>query len=303
MSTSTNPSASMSMSPITSTNPSPNTSTNPSMSPSASMSPGASMGPGMGPSASSRTSVGFAALHRPGEPLLLPNAWDYASARLLTEMGYHAIGTTSYGVALANGLPDGTGATRDETAALARRLSSLPVHLTVDIESGFSDEPDVVAAFVQTLKMVNVDGINIEDALGDPSVLVNKIAAIKAAAPGVFVNARTDTYWLGDHGKQRETLRRVEAYVEAGADGIFVPALQDPALIKQLVALGKPLNILLQSNGLTVPQLADLGVARISAGSLLFRIALGTLRAWRWEVVPAGEELLHPDFRPDQRPA
>ncbi len=238
--------------------------------------------------------VGFAALHRPGEPLLLPNAWDYASARILTEIGYRAIGTTSYGVANACGLPDGQGATRQETTALARRLRPLPGYLTVDIEGGFSDDPHEVAEFVADLC---ADGVNLEDGLGDPALLCRKVQAVKALAPHVFVNARTDTYWLGE--RQDETRQRLEAYLEAGADGIFAPGLQDPALIAELAALG-PLNILLQRNGLTVPRLAELGVARISTGSLLFRIALGTLRAWGWEVVPAGEELLHPDLGPDQ---
>lgn len=241
--------------------------------------------------------MSFAELHRPGDPLLLPNAWDFASARILREEGYSSIGTTSYGVAVANGLPDAEAATREETAALARRLQALPIYLTVDIESGFSDDPDEVADFVAGL---GVDGVNIEDGLGDPALLCRKIEAIKAAAPGVFVNARTDTYWLGE--RQHETRARVERYCAAGADGIFVPALQDPAVIAELAPL-RPLNILFQRNGLTVSQLKELGVARISTGSLLFRLVLGSLRRWGWEVVLAGEELLQPDLGPDQRPA
>ncbi|MFE1883457.1 isocitrate lyase/PEP mutase family protein [Streptomyces diastatochromogenes] len=218
----------------------------------------------------------FAALHhRPGEPLLLPNAWDHASAAALAAHGYPAIGTTSLAVAAAVGLPDGEAATRDHTLRLALTLGSEPYLLSVDAEDGFSEDPDEVAELAHQLWAVGVVGINLEDGLGPVTRHAAKIAAVKAAVPGLFVNARTDTYWLGD-GDETDTLRRLDAYQQAGTDGVFVPGLTDPARIDVLVRrVDAPLNILYSPAGPTVPRLADLGVRRVSLGSLLYRRALG----------------------------
>ncbi|WP_369392692.1 isocitrate lyase/phosphoenolpyruvate mutase family protein [Streptomyces sp. CG1] len=213
----------------------------------------------------------FAGLHhRPGEPLLLPNAWDHASAAALAARGFPAIGTTSLAVAAAAGLPDGAGATREQTLRLALTLGSEPYLLSVDAEDGFSRDPDEVAAVARELWVMGVAGINLEDGLG-PS---DRLAA-KVAVPGLFVNARTDTYWSGD-GDERDTLRRLDAYQQAGADGVFVPGLTDPGRIAALVRrLDVPLNLLYSPGGPTVAQLAGLGVRRVSLGSLLYRRALG----------------------------
>lgn len=216
----------------------------------------------------------FADLHQPGDPLLLPNAWDFASAATLAAQGYRAVGTTSLGVAAAAGVPDGQGLTRDQTAHLATMIRPLPCFITVDVEDGFSDDPDEVARYVAGL---GVAGINIEDGMRDSDLLCRKIAAIKRSAPDVFVNARTDTYWLAD-GSPEATRRRLDAYLEAGADGVFVPGLRDPSVIGSLSNLA-PLNVL-YSPGVSVTRLAELGVARVSTGSLLLRMALGTLRGW-----------------------
>ncbi|MGW1915844.1 isocitrate lyase/PEP mutase family protein [Streptomyces sp. NPDC002076] len=222
------------------------------------------------------TVTSFAALHHhPGEPLLLPNAWDHASAAALAARGFPAIGTTSLAVAAAVGLPDGRGATREHTLRLALTLGSEPWLLSVDAEDGFADDPDEVAEFARELWAVGVVGINLEDGLGRMDRHAAKIAAVKAAVPGMFVNARTDTCWLGD-GDGTQTLRRLEAYRQAGADGVFVPGLTDPQRIAGLVRhLDAPLNILYSPTGPSVAQLADLGVRRISLGSLLYRRALG----------------------------
>ncbi|MFF4471551.1 isocitrate lyase/phosphoenolpyruvate mutase family protein [Streptomyces sp. NPDC001599] len=221
------------------------------------------------------TVTAFAALHRAGEPLLLPCAWDHASAFALAGQGFRAVGTTSLGVAAAAGLPDGASATRDETLRLALTLGSAPFPLSVDAEDGFSDDPDEVGEFARQLAAVGAVGINLEDALGPADRHAAKIAAVRAAAPGLFVNARTDTYWSGD-GDATQTLRRLEAYREAGADGVFVPGLTDPARIASLAAhFDVPLNILYTPAGPTLAHLADLGVRRVSLGSLLYRRALG----------------------------
>ncbi|MGW0134994.1 isocitrate lyase/PEP mutase family protein [Streptomyces sp. NPDC003299] len=222
----------------------------------------------------------FAALHRAGEPLLLPCAWDHASAYALAARGFPAIGTTSLGVAAAAGLPDAAAATREETLRLALLLGSGPFLLTVDVEGGFSDDPEHVGLLAQELWAVGVAGINLEDGRGSTGRHAAKIAAVKAAVPGLFVNARTDTHWPGggsggDAGPS-QTLRRLERYQEAGADGVFVPGLADPAAIAALVRqLSVPLNILYTPGGPSVDRLTDLGVRRISLGSLLYRQALG----------------------------
>nr|WP_202558073.1 isocitrate lyase/phosphoenolpyruvate mutase family protein [Streptomyces sp. SID5789] len=214
-------------------------------------------------------------MHRPGAPLLLPCAWDHASAFALAGQGFPAVGTTSLGVAAGSGLPDGAAATRDETLRLALTLGSGPFLLTVDAESGFADDPDDVGEFARQLAAVGAVGINLEDALGTADRHAAKIAAVRSAAPGLFVNARTDTYWSGG-GDPGETVRRLEAYREAGADGVFVPGLTDPARIEALAAhFDVPLNVLHSPTGPTLPHLADLGVARVSLGSLLYRRALG----------------------------
>lgn len=214
----------------------------------------------------------FAALHDM-DTLLLPNAWDHASARALADQGFRAIGTTSLGVAAAAGLPDGTSDTRDETLRLALALGSGPYLLSVDAEAGYSEVPEEVGEFARELAAVGAVGINLEDRMGSVALHAAKIEAVKAAAPGLFVNARTDTYWLGGG---EETVTRVEAYQQAGADGVFVPGLTDPGDIAALVErLEVPLNILYTPTGPALPRLADLGVRRVSLGSLLYRRALG----------------------------
>jgi 2-methylisocitrate lyase-like PEP mutase family enzyme len=215
----------------------------------------------------------FADLHRPGAPLLLPNAWDHASAAALAAAGFAAIGTTSLGVAAALGLRDGAAETAEATIELAQRLTHLPVPITMDIEDGFSKDPAAVAAYVERLGPVA--GVNLEDQLGDPATHAAVIAAVKARTPEIFVNARVDTYWLG-RPLLDETLERARTYVDAGADGIFVPGVTGEREIAALAeAVPVPLNALFSPSTLTVPQLAELGVARISTGSLLYRVALG----------------------------
>ncbi|MEU4581864.1 isocitrate lyase/phosphoenolpyruvate mutase family protein [Kitasatospora aureofaciens] len=237
----------------------------------------------------------FAALHhRPGRPLLLPNAWDHASAAALAAAGHPAIGTTSLGVAAAAGLPDGAAATRAETVRLARRLGRDGFLLSVDAESGFSDDPDEVAALAVELAEAGAVGINLEDGrpdgtLAPSAVHAAKVAAVKAAVPELFVNARTDAYWCGTEGPEPEAVRRLDAYQRAGADGLFVPGLGDPAVIARLVGgLSVPLNILWSPGGPGLAELAGLGVARVSLGSLLYRSALAAAVATAAAVASGG---------------
>ena len=210
----------------------------------------------------------FADLHRPG--FVLPNAWDHASAAALVDAGFPAVATTSLGVAAAVGRPDGAAETAEATIDLARRLTHLPVPVSIDIENGFSADPAEVAAYVDRLGPVA--GVNLEDQLTDPAHFAQVLVAVTGR--GTFINARVDTYWLGTGGVD-ETLARARAYVDAGADGIFVPGVKAEAEIARLAeALPVPLNVLFLP-GLSVPRLAELGVARVSTGSLLYRVALG----------------------------
>ncbi|MEU2033849.1 isocitrate lyase/PEP mutase family protein [Nocardia amamiensis] len=220
----------------------------------------------------------FHGLHYRDQPLVLPNAWDFASAALLATAGFPAIGTTSLGVAAAAGLADGVGVTKTETLAIAQRLARLAVPVTVDIEGGFDEGPSAVADFVEQLAACGIAGVNLEDgragsALAAPDHHAELISAIKDRTPEVFVNARVDTYWLSlDPGSTHDRVRR---YTAAGADGIFVPGLTDRAGIEGIVTTTDlPVNILYSGTGPTIATLAELGVRRVSTGSLLYRAAL-----------------------------
>ncbi|RAJ58847.1 2-methylisocitrate lyase-like PEP mutase family enzyme [Streptomyces sp. Amel2xB2] len=224
----------------------------------------------------------FRALHHGTRPLLLPNAWDHASAAALHRRGFPAVGTTSLGIAAAAGLPDGSGAARGETLELGRGLARLPVPVSVDVEGGFSDDPAEVAALGAELARAGVAGVNVEDGrsdgtLTDPALHAAKVTALKEAAPYLFVNARTDTHWLGTDPTTAGALRRCAAYVRAGADGVFVPGLVAADDIAALAGeLGTtPLNVLYSPAHHTWDALTASGAARVSLGSLLYRAALG----------------------------
>ncbi len=228
----------------------------------------------------------FHRLHVPGDPILLPNAWDLPSARVLERSGFDFIGTTSLGVSAVAGKSDGTGSARDETVDLARLLGRLGAGVTVDIEAGFDDDPAVVADLVAELASFGIVGVNIEDGRPDETLApvelqVQKIEAIRLAAPVFFINARTDPYWVKqDDDSFSVALERALRYCDAGADGIFVPGVSESGVIADLAeAVPAPLNILYQPGGPTVLDLARLGVARVSCGSLLFRGALGAIEA------------------------
>jgi 2-methylisocitrate lyase-like PEP mutase family enzyme len=220
----------------------------------------------------------FHDLHHSDAPLVLPNAWDVGSALAFVEAGFPAIGTTSFGVAASLGLPDGGGTTKSATVALAARLSRLPVPITTDIEDGYSDDPTEVAEFVAELADSGIAGINIEDSkdgqLVDPAMLAAKVAAIKRRTPDMFVNARVDNYWFNEHATVETVLARAGAYRDAGADGIFVPGMTGPEDIRSITAgIGLPVNVLAHPS-LTVAQLGELGVKRVSSGSLPYRAAV-----------------------------
>jgi 2-methylisocitrate lyase-like PEP mutase family enzyme len=218
----------------------------------------------------------FADLFRGPEPLLLPNAWDVPSALAFAAEGYPAIGTTSFGVALSAGHADGARASAAPNLALASALAGQSFLLSVDIEDGYADQPAAVAAYAG--RLTSAAGINIEDStaerLIEPEAHAAKVAAIKQACPELFVNARVDTYWLGQSATVEETLRRASRYVAAGADGIFVPGATEPEVLRRLAGeLPVPLNVL-AIPGRTLAELGECGVRRVSTGSLPYRAAI-----------------------------
>ena len=229
------------------------------------------------------TAIAFRKLHVPGDPFILPCAWDVASAQLFAEAGHPAIGSTSLGVAAGIGAADEDRetltATVDLAAALRRALPDLP--LTCDFEDGYGDDPESVVEVVRETFVGDggliADGINIQDSresrMSDPSVLAGKVSALKDAFPTLFVNARIDTFWIGQDNLG-EVIDRIDAYVDAGADGIFVPGNLDLATIETITGHSRvPVNVL-ASPRYSKSDLAEAGVGRISTGSLLYRAAM-----------------------------
>lgn len=247
----------------------------------------------------------FRGLHHAGRPLLLPGAWDVASAAALAAAGFRAVGTSSLAVATAAGMPDDGAATRDVTLALVGAMVRLPCLVSVDLEGGLSDRPEEVADLAERLVAMGVVGLNVEDgrpggSLAPVEQLPRVIAAIKARTPGLFINARTDTFWRAAARTPSlpETIERLRAYEAAGADGVFAPFVSDEATIAALVeAVEAPLNVLFMPGHHTLGRLAELGVRRVSCGSLLFRVGLGAaLRAAA--AIQAGDPL-----SPDEIPS
>jgi len=219
--------------------------------------------------------MSFRDLHYADRPLLLPNAWDVPSALAFSDAGYRAIGTTSFGVAASAGHPDGARSSKEATSALVRQLQNLPAYVSADVEDGYHDDPDEVAEYIAGL---GAAGINIEDSTDEklisPRAHAAKVAAIKQRSPEVFINARIDTYWLDQDATVSATLKRAEAYVDAGADGIFVPGAADPSNLRELTAnIPVPVNVLVVPQ-LSLAELAELGVRRVSTGSLPYRAAI-----------------------------
>jgi 2-methylisocitrate lyase-like PEP mutase family enzyme len=248
------------------------------------------------------TSIGdraarFRALHEPGKILVLPNAWDAGSARLIESCGAEAIATTSAGVAWACGYPDGDAIPpREVSAAVARIVRVLSVPLTVDAEGGYSSDPAAVAETVKALIDGGAVGINIEDGVGSPDLLCAKIAAIKAVAAragvDLFVNARTDVFLKGLVGREarvEEALTRARRYQDAGTDGLFVPAASDVADIRALVAgTTLPVNVMVLPTLPPLGQLRELGVRRVSAGGAIAQANHGLTRRAATQMLTEG---------------
>jgi 2-methylisocitrate lyase-like PEP mutase family enzyme len=234
-------------------------------------------------------SAAFRALHeRPGA-FVIPNPWDAGTARLLASLGFEALATTSLGLANTLGRADGTGAvSRDEVLANCRAIAGatdLPVN--ADLENCYADEPDAAAAMIRRAAEAGVVGGSIEDATGDPlnpiydfELAVERVRAAAAVARSLptpfMLTARAENFL---HGRRDldDTIRRLRAFEAAGAEVLYAPGLRDLASIRTVTAaVGKPVNVVMSAAdpSITVAQLAEAGVKRISVGGALSRLAL-----------------------------
>jgi 2-methylisocitrate lyase-like PEP mutase family enzyme len=239
----------------------------------------------------------FRALHVSGRPLLLANAWDAITARVIEDAGAAAIATSSAAVANALGYPDGNALPADDAVAAAARIAGcVRIPLSVDAEAGYSDDPTEVAALVGALLDAGAVGINLEDGSAPPELLARKIRAVRemATARGrdLFINARTDVFLRGlvaDADGLDETLRRLELYRAAGADGGFVPLLADLERIAKLTATCPlPINLLFVPALAPVAELAAAGVARVSLGGGLFLASISLVQRAAQEFLAGG---------------
>jgi 2-methylisocitrate lyase-like PEP mutase family enzyme len=235
----------------------------------------------------------FLELHRGPRILVLPNAWDVASARIFEDAGFSAIGTTSAGAAFSLGYPDGQKIPREEMLAVVRRIAeAVDVPVTADVEAGFGSTPEEVADTAREVIAAGAVGMNLEDGVeGKPDLLadVNRqkeiIRAVLGAAASAGVpfalNARTDIFLYGIGPAETRlvrTIERLNSYSAAGAQSLFAPGVKDKETIAQLVrGVAGPLNILATVGTPPIAELQQLGVARVSVGSGPMRATLGFL--------------------------
>jgi 2-methylisocitrate lyase-like PEP mutase family enzyme len=236
----------------------------------------------------------FRARHRRKPILLLPNAWDAISARLLVAAGFDAIATTSAGVAWALGYADGQKAPWGDVVEMTARIVRVAgVPVTADIEQGYGDTPEALARSIGEIVGAGVVGVNLEDGLkGGATPLrgiddaVARIRAARAAADAagvpIVINGRTDLYLLGlgdPASRFEEAVERGKAYLAAGADCIYPIGLVDPETIGRFVqAVGGPVNIIARPGLPSLPELEKLGVARVTTASGLTLVAMAATR-------------------------
>lgn len=240
----------------------------------------------------------FRDLHHSGQAFVLPNPWDIGSAKLVASLGYEALATTSAGFAHSLGRPDG-GVTRDQALAHCAAIvlaSDLPV--SADLENGFGHDPAEVADTVLRAAETGLAGCSVEDASGDPAapiypfdLAVARVAAAVAAVETLgfpFVLTARSENFLHDRPDLEDTIRRLQAFEEAGAEVLYAPALPDLAAMAEVVAaVGRPVNLLADPR-YTLDQLRGTGAARISLGSALSRAAYGALLRAGREVATMG---------------
>jgi len=248
--------------------------------------------------------LAFRAMHQGPKILVLPNAWDVASARVFESAGFGAIATTSAGIAFSLGYPDGQKIARDEMLARVARIArAVKVPVTADVESGYGNRPEDAARTAREVIEAGAVGMNLEDSTGDKvnplfdlSLQLEKIHAVREAAlkTGVLlvVNARTDMFLLkvgAEEKRYDEAVRRLVAFRDAGAECVFAPGLGDAATIERLARDVKcPLNILAGPGFPSAPELEKLGVARVSLGSGAMRATLGLVQRIAQELKSSG---------------
>jgi 2-methylisocitrate lyase-like PEP mutase family enzyme len=229
-------------------------------------------------------------LHTAGPMLVLPNAWDAASARIFGQAGFPALATTSAGIAYAQGYADGERISRAEMLAVVSRIAArVVVPVTADMEAGYGRTPDAVTETVRGVIAAGAVGMNLEDSREEDggtllpfSLAVERVGAARAAAVAagvrIVLNARTDAF-SPNGGGLAEAVRRGNAYREAGADSVFVPFVADRDTIERLVReIAAPLNILGSPNAPSLKELEALGVRRVTFGSAPMRATLGLVR-------------------------
>jgi 2-methylisocitrate lyase-like PEP mutase family enzyme len=234
----------------------------------------------------------FRDLHRGPKILVLPNAWDVASARILENAGVAAIATTSAGVAFTLGYPDGQKISREEMlAAVGRIAAKVKIPVTADIEAGYGNRPEDAALTARAVIEAGAVGLNLEDGADDGRLVdlplqLEKITAVressrKMAVP-LVLNARTDVYLRGvgkPEARFGEAVKRLIAFREAGADCLFAPGVRELEIISRLVhELQHPMNILAGPGSPSIPELQKIGVARVSLGSSTMRATLGLVQ-------------------------
>jgi 2-methylisocitrate lyase-like PEP mutase family enzyme len=231
----------------------------------------------------------FRKLHESG-CFVIPNPWDIGTARYLRKLGFQALATTSAGFAFSIGMPDADWAVPRDLMLkhIAEIVSATDLPVNADFESGYAHEPEGVAANVRLCVETGVAGLSIEDATGDPEkplydmpLAVERIQAARSAASDVVLTARAECFLVGHRSPLQESIRRLQAYAEAGADVLFAPGVRERSDIQAIVAAvhPKPVNVLAVA-GRKVSDLAELGVRRVSLGSSLARAAwTGFIRA------------------------
>lgn len=235
----------------------------------------------------------FRKLHEAG-CFVIPNPWDVGTACYLRHLGFHALATTSSGLAFSLGLPDAAWAVPRDVVLkhIAEIVSATDLPVNADFESGYAHDPAGVAANVRLCVETGVAGLSIEDATGgrekplyDVALAVERIRAARSAVEGsgALLTARSECFLVGHPEPLREAIRRLQAFAEAGADVLFAPGVREGADIQAIVAAvhPKPLNVLMSANtGVKVSDLAGMGVRRVSLGSSLARAAwTGFIRA------------------------
>jgi len=232
----------------------------------------------------------FLELHRPGTPLVMPNAWDLGSAKLFVSLGFEAIATTSSGFAATLGRLDGA-VSRDEAIAHTAALAGgVDVPVNADLEDGFGDDPSTAAETIRLAVEAGAAGASIEDYTRDDDAPIHELGlAVERIAAAAEVSRREGSRIALTaraenliHGVDdlADTIRRLQAYQEAGADVLYAPGLSDLDQIRSLVtSVDRPVNVLLRPGGPDVGALADVGVARISVGGALAWVAFGAVAA------------------------